>query len=69
MAVTHQKTGGGAAEAVGRAGDEDTGHGIILPSAVAVRAAGMRTAIRADVALAAVTDRSVGFEPPPDGPH
>ena len=32
MAFTHEGTGGGAAESVGGAGDEDTGHGIILPS-------------------------------------
>ena len=31
MAVTHEGTGGGAAESVGGAGDEDTGHGMILP--------------------------------------
>jgi hypothetical protein len=31
MAVTDEGTGGGAAESVGGAGDEDTGHGIILP--------------------------------------
>jgi hypothetical protein len=31
MAVTHQGPGGGAAEPVGGAGDEDTGHGTILP--------------------------------------
>jgi hypothetical protein len=32
MALTDEGTGGGAAESVGGAGDEDTGHGIILPS-------------------------------------
>jgi hypothetical protein len=31
MALTHQDTGGGAAESVSGAGDEDTRHGIILP--------------------------------------
>jgi hypothetical protein len=34
MAFTHQGTGGGAAEPVGGAGDEDTGHGMILPPLV-----------------------------------
>ena len=34
MAFTDEGTGGGAAESVGGAGDEDTGHGIILPSVV-----------------------------------
>jgi hypothetical protein len=34
MAVTHEGTGGGAAESVGGAGDEDAGHGIILPPVV-----------------------------------
>jgi hypothetical protein len=32
MAFTHEDTSGGAAESVGGAGDEDTGHGMILPS-------------------------------------
>src|SRR5258708_36376131 len=31
MAFTDEDTGGGAAESVGGAGDEDTGHGRILP--------------------------------------
>ena len=31
MAFTDEDTGGGAAEPVGRAGDEDAGHGMILP--------------------------------------
>jgi len=34
MAFTYQGSGGGAAEPVGGAGDEDTGHGIILPLSV-----------------------------------
>src|SRR6266702_1137735 len=34
MAFTGEGTGGGAAESVGGAGDEDTGHGIILPPVV-----------------------------------
>jgi hypothetical protein len=34
MAFTDEGTGGGAAESVGGAGDEDTGHGIILPPVV-----------------------------------
>jgi hypothetical protein len=34
MAFPHKETGGGTAESVGRAGDEDTGHGITLPSVV-----------------------------------
>jgi hypothetical protein len=34
MALTHEGTGGGAAESVGGAGDEDTGHGITLPPVV-----------------------------------
>ena len=34
MAITHEDTGGGATEPVGGAGDEDTGHGIILPPVV-----------------------------------
>ena len=34
MAITHEDSGGGAAEAVGGAGDEDTGHGIIVPPVV-----------------------------------
>ncbi len=34
MAFPDEDTGGGAAESVGGAGDEDTGHGIILPSVV-----------------------------------
>jgi hypothetical protein len=37
MAFTHQESSGGAAESVGRAGDEDTGHGTILPSVVCDR--------------------------------
>jgi hypothetical protein len=37
MAFTHEDTGGGAAESVGGAGDEDTGHGRILPSVVCDR--------------------------------
>ncbi len=31
MAFTHEDTGGATAESVGGAGDEDTGHGRILP--------------------------------------
>jgi hypothetical protein len=31
MAFTHEDPGGGAAEPVGGAGDENTGHGIIVP--------------------------------------
>jgi hypothetical protein len=34
MAFSDEGTGGGAAESVGGAGDEDTGHGIILPPVV-----------------------------------
>jgi len=34
MAVTDEDTGGGAAGSVGGAGDEDAGHGIILPPVV-----------------------------------
>jgi hypothetical protein len=34
MAFTDEGTGGGAAESVGGAGDEDTGHGMILPLVV-----------------------------------
>jgi hypothetical protein len=34
MAVTHEGTGGGAGESVGGAGDEDTGHEMILPPVV-----------------------------------
>ena len=34
MAFPHEGTGGGAAESVGGAGDEDAGHGIILPPVV-----------------------------------
>jgi hypothetical protein len=30
MAITHEDTGGGTAEPVGGAGDEDAGHGIIV---------------------------------------
>jgi hypothetical protein len=37
MAFTNEDSGGGAAESVGGAGDEDTGHGIILPSVVCDR--------------------------------
>jgi hypothetical protein len=36
MAFTYQGSGGGAAEPVGGAGDEDTGHGIIPPLSVLV---------------------------------
>ena len=32
MAFTDEDTGGASAESVGGAGDEDTGHGVILPS-------------------------------------
>jgi hypothetical protein len=32
VAFTHKGTCRGAAKSVGRAGDEDSGHGIILPS-------------------------------------
>jgi hypothetical protein len=31
MAFTREDTGGGAAEPVGRAGDDDAGRGMILP--------------------------------------
>jgi len=34
----HEGTGGSAAESVGGAGDEDTGHGMILPLVVVCRA-------------------------------
>jgi hypothetical protein len=34
MALTHEGTGGGAAESVGGAGDEDAGHEMILPPVV-----------------------------------
>jgi len=34
LAFTDEGTGGGAAESVGGAGDEDTGHGMILPPVV-----------------------------------
>ena len=34
MAVTDEGTGGGAAESVGGAGDEDAGHEMILPPVV-----------------------------------
>jgi len=34
MALTDEGTGGGPAESVGGAGDEDSGHGIILPPVV-----------------------------------
>jgi hypothetical protein len=34
MAVTDEGAGGGAAESVGGAGDEDTGHGMILSPVV-----------------------------------
>jgi hypothetical protein len=34
MSFTHENTGGGTAESVGGAGDEDTGHGIIVPPVV-----------------------------------
>jgi hypothetical protein len=37
MAFTDEDTGGATAESVGGAGDEDTGHGIILPSVVCDR--------------------------------
>jgi hypothetical protein len=40
MAVLQEDTGGGAAEPVGGAGDEDTGHGIILPPVVLVHVGG-----------------------------
>jgi hypothetical protein len=39
MAFTNEDSGGGAAESVGGAGDEDTGHGTILPSVVCDRLA------------------------------
>jgi len=34
MTFTYEGTGGGAAESVGGAGDEDAGHGMILPPVV-----------------------------------
>jgi hypothetical protein len=34
MAFSHEGTGGGAAESVSGTGDEDAGHGIILPPVV-----------------------------------
>ena len=37
MAVTHEDPGGEAAESVGGAGNEDAGHGIILPPMVCWR--------------------------------
>jgi hypothetical protein len=37
MAFTDEDTGGGAAESVGGASDEDTGHGTTLPSVVCDR--------------------------------
>jgi hypothetical protein len=40
MAFTHEVTGGGAAEAVGGAGNEDTGHGIIVAGGVLVPTGG-----------------------------
>src|SRR6185369_6486504 len=44
MAFTDEDTGGGTAESVGGAGDEDTGHGMILPPVVCWRwSAGQRS--------------------------
>jgi hypothetical protein len=40
MAVTHEGTGGGAAESVGGAGDEDAGHEMILPPVVLASVSG-----------------------------
>jgi hypothetical protein len=41
VAIIHEGTGGGATETVGGAGDEDAGHGMILPLATRSMFAGL----------------------------